>query len=81
MWIKSENSESNKPAAVSENAGGVIVRKDFVHVEAAENAPEHWKYREWQMSKEQYDVYQQMQSDQADIEDALIELAEIIAGG
>ena len=43
--------------------------------------PEHWEYEEWQMTKDQYDVYQVMLTETGDIEDALIELAEIIAGG
>lgn len=81
MWTKSSNSESQKPPVVSIDASGVIVRKNFQVIPATEEMPEHWQYDEAQMTKEQYDVYEMMQSETSDIEDALIELAEIIAGG
>lgn len=75
MWIKSMNCEPDKPAEIVVEAGGVIVRRGFRFVE------DHWEYEEWQMSAEQYDVYQAMQTETADLSDALIELAEIVAGG
>ena len=81
MWVKSNNGESTKPAEVEICQGGVIVRKNFHLIEATDEMPEHWEYEEWQMTKDQYDVYQVMLTETGDIEDALIELAEIIAGG
>lgn len=81
MWVKSSNSESAKPAEAEISQGGVIVRRNFHLIEAADEMPEHWEYEEWQMTKDQYDVYQVMLTETGDIEDALIELAEIIAGG
>ena len=81
MWKKSSNAESVKPAEVSMDASGVIIRKSYHRVEATEEVPEHWEYLEAQMTKEQYDVYLAMQAETSDIEDALIELAELIAGG
>lgn len=81
MWIKSQNSESMKPAEAEISQGGVIVRRNFHQIEAAEEMPEHWEYEEWQMTKDQYEVYTAMIMETGDIEDALIELAEIITGG
>ena len=81
MWMKSSNGESTKPAEAEFSQAGVIVRRNFHKIEATEEMPEHWEYEEWQMTKDQYDVYQVMLTETGDIEDALIELAEIIAGG
>lgn len=81
MWKRSNNSESVKPAEVSIDPSGVIVRKDYHHVDASGEDPEHWNYLEAQMSHEQYKIYEAMKAETSDIEDALIELAEIIAGG
>jgi len=82
MWKTSMNSEAAKPAELEFTGnGGVIVRSNYKPVEATEETPAHWEYEEWQMTKDQYDVYQVMLTETGDIEDALIELAEIIAGG
>lgn len=81
MWIKSQNSESKKPAEAEISQGGVIVRRNYHLIQAADEMPEHWEYEEWQMSAEQYEVYAAMMTETSDIEDALIELAEMIVGG
>ncbi len=81
MWIKSENSESTKPAALEPTVNGMIVRRNFREVAAIEDMPAHWTYEEWQMTKGQYDVYQAMSAENEDLSDALIELAEMIVGG
>lgn len=81
MWRKSSNSESVKPAEVSVDTGGVCIRRNYKHIAASGENPDHWEYEEWQMSAEQYDVFKAMQEETSDIEDALIELAELIAGG
>ena len=81
MWTKSENSSNDKPAALEASRNGMIVRRNFRAVAATEEAEAHWSYDEWQMSREQYEVYQAMLAENADIEDALMELAEIIMGG
>lgn len=57
----------------------MILRKNFRLVEATEEKPEHFEYDEWQMSKEQYDVYKVMAEQLAEQSDALVELAEIIS--
>lgn len=57
----------------------MILRKNFRLIAEAEGRPEHYEYEEWQMSAEQYVVYQyheQMISEQSD---ALMELAELIS--
>lgn len=81
MWKRTENGESRKPPEVFTDNSGVIVRRDYKQVPATEDMPEHWEYEEWQMSHAQYEVYQAMRAESNDIEDALIELAEIITGG
>lgn len=80
MWIKSENSESVKPAALERTRNGVIIRRNFRKIEATGECPAHFEWEEWQMTGDQYEVYKTMMAEQADIEDALIELAEIITG-
>lgn len=80
MWIKSENSESVKPLAVEKSGGNVILRRRFHLVTGAEEKPEHWEYDEWQMTNEQYEVYQDFESQIAEQSDALVELAEILEG-
>ena len=81
MWTKASNGEAARPAEVSIDNSGVIVRKDYHHIDAAEDMPEHWEYMEWQMSPDQYEVFKALMEETSDIEDALIELAEIIIGG
>ena len=81
MWQKSSNGEAVKPPEVSIDASGVILTRNHHHVDATEEIPEHWEYEEWQMSPEQYEVYLAMQAENADLSDALIELADLIFGG
>ena len=81
MWQKTSNGEAAKPAEVSIDASGVVLTRKHRHIQASEDIPEHWEYEEWQMSHEQYEVYQAMQAENADLSDALIELADLIAGG
>ncbi len=81
MWIRSENGENVKPSAVERCQDLVIVRRNFRHIEENEDYPAHWEWEEWQMSAEQYEVYQAMKQESDDLSDALIELAEIVIGG
>lgn len=46
---------------------------------ATEEMPEHWTYDEWQMTAEQYEIYQNFEQAINEQSDALIELADIIA--
>ena len=80
MWTKSENSESARPAELEQTRSGVIIRRNFRDVEATAERPAHCEWEEWQMTADQYEVYKAMMAEHADIEDALIELAEIIVG-
>lgn len=79
MWQKSENGENVKPAEIEKSSLGVIVRRNFRLIPASEEMPEHWCYEEWQMSAEQYEVYAVMVSETADLSDALIEIADLVA--
>ena len=79
MWTKSENAENVRPSAIEQDGNSVILRKNFRLVEATEEKPAHYEYEEWQMTKEQYDVYKVMQEQLAEQSDALVELAEIIS--
>ena len=69
MWTKSENSEPIVPLAVEYSGDQVILRKGFQLVEATEEKPSHYEYDEWQMPKEQYDIYQNFET----LSDALTE--------
>lgn len=79
MWIKSENSETTKPTAVEMAGNHVILRKTFRRIAATEEIPEHWEYLERQLTKEQYDVYQELNGIVQEQADALVELAELIS--
>ena len=81
MWTKSENCEPVKPPEVSADGNGVIVRRKFKSINATEDFPAHWEWEEWQMTRDQYDFYVAMSAANADLEDALIELADMIVGG
>lgn len=48
-------------------------------VEATEDKPSHYEYDEWQMTKEQYQVYQVLEQQITEQDDALVELAELFA--
>ena len=89
-WYRSSNSNSVKPADVDDTSSKVYVyvRKDFELIpETEENdqvIPEHWEYMEKKISKEDWEFYQTLTDHTAtlsDVEDALIELAEIITEG
>lgn len=74
MWQKSENDSRVKPASVERSGNSVIVRKSFKMVDN-----DHYEYDEWQMSEEQYEVYQSLEATIKEQEDALVELAELIS--
>lgn len=79
MWQKSENGESVKPAAIEITWRGVIIRRNFRLIPADDERPEHWSYDEWQMTADQYEVYAAMTAETADLSDALIEIADLVA--
>lgn len=81
MWIKSQNSEELRPPKFYQDNSGIILRRNFVFIEQeSEEQPAHWEYEEWQMSKKQYEVYKYMQEQNNELTDALIELANLVAG-
>lgn len=80
MWTRSENSDSTRPDAFEFSGNNVIVRKGFKLISATDDIPEHYEYDEWQMTKDQYDVYQYHQGLINEQADALIELAEMLSG-
>lgn len=43
--------------------------------------PEHYEYEEWQMPKEQYEIYKEFETQMSEQSDALVELAELITEG
>ena len=63
MWKKAENGESVKPPAVSIDASGVVLTRNYRFVPATEDKPEHWEYEEAQMSLEAYEVYRSLNAD------------------
>lgn len=79
MWTNSENSENIRPQAIEISGDHVILRKEFVLVEATDEAPAHYKYKEWQMTKKQYDIYKNFEERIREQDDALVELAELIS--
>lgn len=76
MWQRTENSELIRPLDVEESGNNVILRKNFVEVQATEDKSAHYEYDEWQMTKEQYEVYE-IVSRQAN---AIEELSEKVDG-
>ena len=79
MWVRAENSDTAKPAAIERSGSHVIVRKNFHAVEATEERGAHWEFDEWQMTDEQYEVYQDFEGQITERDDALVELAELCA--
>ena len=57
----------------------MILNRNFHLVAETEDRPAHYEYETWDMSGEQYEVYQYMEQQSQEQSDALIELAEIIA--
>ena len=79
MWTKSENSSSAQPQDIEFCGNIVIIRKGFVLIPETDEASEHWQYDEWQMTREQYDVYCAFKPQIDEQSDALVELAELIS--
>lgn len=79
MWSKSENSEDRIPALLSYSGNYVIVRRNPHRIAETEDFPAHYEYEEWQMTREQYEVYKTMEASMREQDDALIELAGLVA--
>ena len=78
MWTKSENGEQIKPAAVEVSGEYAILRKDFKYIQD-DDLNGHYEYMEWQLSRAEYEIYKAFEEQMQEHEDALIELAGIIA--
>lgn len=79
MWIKTENGEKRKPEELEMTANHAILRRDFKLVPATDNMEEHYVYEEWQMTRDQYEVYKNFETLVNEQSDALVELAEILS--
>lgn len=79
MWVRVSNGESVHPLAFEQAGNNVILRRNFRLVEAIEDKPTHYEYDEWQMTNEQYEVYQAFDAQVSEQSDALVELAELIS--
>ena len=75
MWTKSSNSEAVKPLNYEESGEHVILRRGYNFVL---DPDPHWEYEEWQMTREQYEVYKYYETITNEQSDALVELAEMI---
>ena len=73
MWHTSENGSQKKPAALDRESSQkyVIVRKDFQqvydHDEEGQITGYHWRYLEAFVPKEIYDIFDQQETNKADI--------------
>ena len=81
MWARSKNSEAKKPEKMERSGSQVIIRKDFLFVEETEDENAHWEYSAWQMSEAEYEIYENFEDRMKEQEDALVELAGMIAEG
>ena len=79
MWQKSRNGEDVRPLEIERAGNCVIVRQNIRRVPADGEEPAYYEYDEWQMTTEQYEVYDSLTATMHDQEDALIELAGMIS--
>jgi len=81
MWIKAESKD--KPSMIDESTSEVYVyvRKDIEEFEREEET--FYSYLEQKIKKEDWSLYESIlsnTSDISDVQDALIELAEMVVG-
>lgn len=79
MWSKSSNGEKVIFPEFEESGNNIILRRNFKLIEASDDIPEHYEWEEWQMTKEQYEVYQNFENLISEQSDALVELADLIS--
>lgn len=82
MWYAVES--GIKPSEIDNTSSEIYVylRKDIVKVEDEEKGT-YYEYLEQKIKKDDWDMYKQIisnTSDLADVQDALIELAEMVVG-
>lgn len=79
MWQKSRNGEDVRPLEMERAGNSVIVRQNIHRVPADGEDTAYYEYDEWQMTAEQFEVYESLRAAMHDQEDALIELAGMIS--
>lgn len=79
MWSKSSNGEPIIFPEFEESGNNVILRKNFKLIEADDEFPAHYEWEEWQMTKDQYEVYHNFETIINEQSDALVELADMIS--
>ena len=70
MWKRSENADSVRPPEIEKSGNFVIVRRHFTLVAATQGddgKPEHWEYDEWQMTFDEYEMYE-LEQQRADVD-------------
>lgn len=83
MWRNS--SSINKPAETEVGLSTVYFRKDFVFVEAVESEddmhsePAHWEYKELEIDKALYPVYEELKQKNDTLETTIAEQDELLA--
>ena len=87
-WYRSGSCTDEKPDVIDVGKTFIRVRKDFVLIpekgKDEHKIPAHWEWMEQKIRKEDWEFYQTLTDHTAtlsDVEDALIELAEIITEG
>lgn len=79
MWQKSRNGEDVRPLETERAGNCVIVRQNIHRVQADGEETPYYEYDEWQITAEQFEVYESLRAAMHDQEDALIELAGMIS--
>lgn len=78
MWTKSKNGEPVRPQEIEISGNYVILRRNYKLAAATAEEVEHYEYEEWQMTREQYEVYCNFEDVIREQSDALVELAGLI---
>lgn len=79
MWTKTENGEDRMPEGLVYSGDRVILRRNARRIDGNGEMPAHYEYEEWQMTRDQYEVYRTMEASMREQDDALIELAGLVA--
>ena len=83
MWYKAEYTERPLDVDTKSSATVAYVRKDIIHVDGTEVKDARWECMEQTVPQEDWELYallMEQKSEVSDIEDALMELAEMIGG-
>lgn len=85
MWYSNENGDLVRPSEIDRESSRkyVYVRKNIEEVEATEDIPAHYRWQEIKIPQADWAVYEKVIDHDGtldDVQNALIELAEIIVG-